>query len=679
MEAAKPIDPRDQLRSSDSLLFAEKAARSISEIQGGVNNIGDVYVFLEVLGFDDKVASENGFSSLMELSGYVFNFVEFYDEEKYGIVNDFLSSINESEAVASHLSGLDAPQKEEKDATPQSGSGSGAVAIPSPSLKTRISEALSHRVPPLPSSISSVAAIAEKGLEQVEHKARLLPQQYQRLQTLHLQHVHKKAKEAKNTSGNKEEGAEKGTGLLPIPSLKTRISEALSIHSAWLTALFMLNITGFSLWMAQRLPADVTIAFVSGVFIGLIASEGPLQMFSRLLFISYEQKNFSEFKRSLLRAYIMIGVVLAAVVGITVLITQSLNIPDELITIASAAIATVAIHRMSFMVVYALRKFRSLFISYAAAFIVLLAVYFLVPAETIPTDITSRYFVSLWSAFGILTVFAVYHHYSVFKQASLPQVHKGPVPTFYNAPAVIQMTIKSRFSVQFWESIPYFLFGTFYFAMIFSDRVLSWIFNPKILIAANGALMPMVFNSEYHAGADVALLVLLPTAIIQHVIISPIFALLNNKMATLKITEIDVLNKFLKQKHRDLVLASIVATLIPTIVLNIFADDVMVLVHGSETSLEIMRYASAGNVLLAIFSANSLFITFLNRAKIPFIIAIGGLLVIAIAGWILGQQLGDERIIFAYVAGAGGAAIASAVYAMRITKTSAIRLLARYS
>jgi hydrogenase/urease accessory protein HupE len=92
-----------------------------------------------------------------------------------------------------------------------------------------------------------------------------------------------------------------------------------------------------------------------------------------------------------------------------------------------------------------------------------------------------------------------------------------------------------------------------------------------------------------------------------------------------------------------------------------------------------MRYASIGNVLLAIFSANSLFIVFLNRAKIPFVIAIVGVLIIAVSGVILGQELGDERIIFAYVAGAGCAAIASTVYALRITKTSAMRLLARYS
>lgn len=665
METSRPIDPKEVLRTSDSLIFAEKAARSISEIQGGVNSIGDVYVFLEVLGYDDKVSSENGFSSLMELAGYIFNFVEFYDETKYGIVNDASRSSKQSEA----------------DTSTRTEIRSDAISIQtSTTKKKRNLKALGHRVPPLPSSVSSAAAIAERGLDQVERTVRNLPQKYQLLQTLRSPIGQKNLEKVKGDRvSRKDEEAGYVAGLLPIPSLRKRISEALSIHSAWLTALFMLNITGFSLWMAQRLPADITIAFVSGVFIGLIATEGPLQMFSRLLFVAYEQKNFSEFKRNLQRAYIMVGVILAAVVGITVVITQSISIPDELIFIGSAAIATVAIHRLSYMVIYALRKFRSLAISYAAAFIVLLSVYFLVPAETIPTDITSRYFVSLWSAFGILTLFAVYHHYRVFKQASLPQAHKGTVPNFYSAPAVIQKTIKSRFSVQFWESIPYFLFGTFYFAMIFSDRVLSWIFNPKILIAANGVLMPMVFNSEYHAGADVALLVLVPTAIMQHVIISPIYALLNNKMATLKITEVDVLNRFLRKKYRDLVLASVVATLIPTIVLNIFADDVMVLVHGSEISLQIMRIASAGNVLLAIFSANSLFIVFLNRAKIPFVIAIAGVLVIAIAGAVLGQQLGDEKIIFAYVAGAGGAAIASTIYAMKITKTSAIRLLARYS
>jgi hypothetical protein len=653
MESTRPADPKGKLRPANSLLFAEKAARSISEIQGGVNNIGDVYVFLEVLGYDDKIASENGFLSLLELSEYIFNFIEYYDENKYGIVNTTNQPVGKTKETV-QTAKQDLPSSTEH---PQ--------ASPAISYLQSKSE---MRDGSIPTFKGKVALIAEKGRTRMEQEAGRLSQK----------HSSRKSSLQKNKRDSKELPS-KDPALMPIPTLKQRVLESLSIHSPWLTALFMLNITGFSLWMAQRLPADITIAFVSGVFLGLIATEGPLQMFSRLLFSSFEQKNVGEFKRNLARAYVIVTAVLAGVVGIVILIAQSLSIPNELTTIAIAAVATVSIHRISYMVVYALRKFKTLAISYGIAFIVLVSVYYLLPAETIPTDITSRYFVSLWAAFGILTIFAIYHHYRVFKEASLPETHKGSVPSFYSPPAVIHNTIKSRFGVQFWESIPYFTFGMFYFVMIFGDRILSWIFNPRILIAANGALMPMVFNSEYHAGADVALLVLVPTAIVQHVILSPVFAQISHKMATLKIPDIDVLNSFIKQKYRELLVASIVATLIPSIVLNIFGDEVMVLVHGSETSLMIMRFASAGNVLLAIFSANSLFMMFLNRAKVPSVMAIGGILIIAIAGGILGQELGDESIIYAYVAGAGVAAILSTIYAVRITKTSATRLLARYS
>src|SRR5919204_2162067 len=66
--------------SRDSRVFAAKTARSIAEIQQSVNNMADVMVFLEVLGYDETVAKKNGFENLHELAKYVYNFVDAYDE-----------------------------------------------------------------------------------------------------------------------------------------------------------------------------------------------------------------------------------------------------------------------------------------------------------------------------------------------------------------------------------------------------------------------------------------------------------------------------------------------------------------------------------------------------------------------------------------------------------------------
>ena len=68
--------------SRDARVFASKTARSISEIQQSVNNMADVLVFLEVLGYDDRTAKKNGFENLQELAKYVYNFVDAYDGDR---------------------------------------------------------------------------------------------------------------------------------------------------------------------------------------------------------------------------------------------------------------------------------------------------------------------------------------------------------------------------------------------------------------------------------------------------------------------------------------------------------------------------------------------------------------------------------------------------------------------
>ncbi|HEX2557277.1 MAG TPA: hypothetical protein VHK86_03050, partial [Nitrososphaera sp.] len=71
---------RDGGISRDARVFAAKTARSIAEIQQSVNNMADVLVFLEVLGYDDRTAEKNGFANLHELAKYVYNFVDAYDD-----------------------------------------------------------------------------------------------------------------------------------------------------------------------------------------------------------------------------------------------------------------------------------------------------------------------------------------------------------------------------------------------------------------------------------------------------------------------------------------------------------------------------------------------------------------------------------------------------------------------
>jgi len=63
-------------RSAESRTFVMKAARSVAELQPRVNNVADVMVFLEVLGYTRQDAQKNGFDDLNELSREIYEFVD---------------------------------------------------------------------------------------------------------------------------------------------------------------------------------------------------------------------------------------------------------------------------------------------------------------------------------------------------------------------------------------------------------------------------------------------------------------------------------------------------------------------------------------------------------------------------------------------------------------------------
>ena len=85
-------DSQPKTLSRDSRLFAQKAARSIVEIERNVNNVADIMVLLDVLGYNDKISAENGYESLYNLAKNIQGFIENYDDKEKNaaeIVNTF--------------------------------------------------------------------------------------------------------------------------------------------------------------------------------------------------------------------------------------------------------------------------------------------------------------------------------------------------------------------------------------------------------------------------------------------------------------------------------------------------------------------------------------------------------------------------------------------------------------
>jgi hypothetical protein len=67
-------------RSSEARFFAQKVARSIIEIESNVNNIADVVVLLDVLGYSNEQVTKYGFDDLFDLAKYIYDFVDAYED-----------------------------------------------------------------------------------------------------------------------------------------------------------------------------------------------------------------------------------------------------------------------------------------------------------------------------------------------------------------------------------------------------------------------------------------------------------------------------------------------------------------------------------------------------------------------------------------------------------------------
>ena len=535
--------------SRESRLFAQKTARSIVTVQQGVNNLADIVVLLEVLGYNNDLVTKNGFANIAELAKYIYDFIDLYYNEQ-----------------------------QDRD------------------------------------SMSMMAT--------------------------------------------------------PIPTAKQRFAEGLGMIFPWLGSLVLLFLTGVSLWMALTLPKEFTTAFVGGVFLGLLITEGSMQIFQKLFVFYYNQTNIGEVKRVLRRSYLTISAMLLVASLVLLVAAKLADLPYNLVGIAVVSMITVSLHRASYMIIYALKKLKPLIFGYAAAFASIAAVYFL--AESVMPDVTVRYFVSLGVAFSVLTAFAAFHHYKIMTKISTSIV--GDLPHFYNPASVSDKTLKSRFHIQLWEMLPHFLFGTLNFSALFADRVLSWIYNPAIHGSGKQLLE---FNSMYHAGADLALLVILSASMLQYVLISPIHIRLNNMVLVLKISESNKIDDFLMRQYRQLFALSLILSAVTAILLVSLAPQIAAYLGGTEKTVMILRSASLANVFVSLHAANQVFILFLNKIKPLAYLSIAAVSITVAGGAFLGK-FGYENIVVAYLASAIFSFAASTVYARKIMRNASGTYFAKY-
>jgi hypothetical protein len=538
--------------SRRSTVFLEKTARSIAEIQPSLDSVPEIVVFLEVLGYNNKTAVENGFKDLYDVAGHLYGSLDHYMDR------------------------------------------------------------------------------------------------------------------------DKERRTQERSMTLTIPSVGRRLAQGLGLTFPWMGSLAALYFFGVSLWLVWGLPIAIVTSLIVGVFLGLLLSEGPMQLFQRLIVFYYNQYNLSEVKRALKRSYYLSAGLVAGIIGGVYVMSILANIPIQYAILTIISASTIFAHRVSYILIYALRKFAQIVVSYAAALVSLLAVYFLM-YSIIPLSLT-RYLVSLGTGIAVLSVVPIYYSYKVFTANSvysLGDAKRNPLNTI----VVNSKTIMSNFSVQLWEGLPYYLFGMLFFAMLFGDRVLSWAYNP--VHSANGIPLPLVFNSVYHVGADVALLVIFPAAVIQFAIMAPISEQLSNLTTRIKVTQAGETDRFLKSRYGDLLFWSLLSAAIVASALFAFGPVFESWIGGSEISVFILRVAAISNVLVAVFMANSLFLIFLNKIRSLVGVALVGVSTLGVAGVIF-AQLGFENIVVAYLLSASATMALSTMLVVMSLRKPASLFFARY-
>src|SRR5487761_253118 len=85
-------------------MFLERAARSVAEVQPRTSSVADTMVFLEFLGYTNRMAVANGFQDLLDLAKRVHQYVGYYDKENEPVNSDIVAVPSRKRRVAEGLS-----------------------------------------------------------------------------------------------------------------------------------------------------------------------------------------------------------------------------------------------------------------------------------------------------------------------------------------------------------------------------------------------------------------------------------------------------------------------------------------------------------------------------------------------------------------------------------------------
>src|SRR5204863_5415549 len=131
---------------------------------------------------------------------------------------------------------------------------------------------------------------------------------------------------------------------------------------------------------------------------------------------------------------------------------------------------------------------------------------------------------------------------------------------------------------------------------------------------------------------------------VAYVMMAPMRSEVRNALLELSASEMEKINSVLRVRYNKVLLATIATSVLGMLVLDVLSGRTAAYFRGSEASLWIFSVATIANVFMAVFVANSLFLSALKRVKVIAIASFLCTLIVGSGGYLLAQS-GFQNIV----------------------------------
>lgn len=387
-----------------------------------------------------------------------------------------------------------------------------------------------------------------------------------------------------------------------------------------------------SLWSYQYFTVKIATSIAIGTILSFVSVGGFMQGIARQAYYYMLQGYFSMARRITFR-FILAGILLSILISIALLLIDQLFpiLPMPMIVIAIEYYLSLNAIWLAVTSMYVLRK--------ETIFVLLLS------GGIAVVFIGNKFFhinLILLQTFAMLLIFLagiglVYHFFRKAEQ----QKEKG-----------IRVRLP-RASILVHTTLPYFLYGTLYFILLFADRTIAWSTHTTF------SQYLILFRGEYEVGLDFALLsLIIPTGVAEVIVHRLMLDASNSQKQYLSKQTSQMCQYFVSQYKKSILIilgASIIsAALDDMLVMWLFGRSGILLhqsVEWTGTTNYVFIIGLIAYGLLAIGLLNSVVMFSLSRPDFVLSPLLFAIIIDLVTGFLLSRWIGYSNAVIGLLVG----------------------------